>query len=59
MDGGSGNMGQGTSSNYWSPGNDGVRVTVVDSESGNPVGTIVDFSNRAQPSRCSSFWKGK
>lgn len=48
MDGG-GNMGQGTSSNYWSPGNDGVRVTVVDSESGNPVGTIVDFQMGSHP----------
>lgn len=57
MDGGGGNMGQGTSSNYWSPGNDGVRVTVVDSESGNPVGTIVDFSNRAQPSAVLHFGK--
>ena len=29
VDNGSGEMGQGTSSNKWTPGNDGVRVTVV------------------------------
>lgn len=28
-DGGGGSMGQGSSQNVWSPGNDGVRVTVV------------------------------
>ena len=30
IDGGGGSMGQGTSSNFWNPGNDGVRITVVD-----------------------------
>lgn len=34
MDGGGGGMGQGTSTNYWSTGNDGVRVTVVNAQSG-------------------------
>ena len=29
VDGGGGSMGQGSSQNVWSPGNDGVRVTVV------------------------------
>ena len=29
IDGGGGGMGDGTSSNSWTPGNDGVRVTVV------------------------------
>ena len=33
MDGGGGGMGSGTSSNYWNPGMDGVRVTIVDAES--------------------------
>lgn len=31
IDNGSGGMGSGTSQNSWTPGNDGVRVTVVDS----------------------------
>lgn len=49
MDGGGGSMGQGTSANSWSPGNDGVRITVVDAESGGAVSASVDFSNRSQP----------
>ena len=32
MDGGGGGMGQGTAQNKWSPGNDGVRITVVDAD---------------------------
>ena len=49
IDQGGGNMGQGTSQNKWSPGNDGVRITVVDAETGIPVSGSVDFSNRPQP----------
>lgn len=49
MDGGGSGMGQGTFTNFWSTGNDGVRVTVVQAESGAAVGSIVDFANRAQP----------
>ena len=30
-------MGQGTSSNFWNSGNDGVRITVVDASSGTAV----------------------
>lgn len=48
MDAGGGGMGQGTSQNKWTPGNDGVRITVIDTESGAAVSTPVDFSNRAQ-----------
>lgn len=44
--GGDGGWGTGTSSSYWSPGSDGVRVTVVDAGSGAPVSEPVDFSNR-------------
>lgn len=32
VDGGGGSMGQGTSQNSWNPGMDGVRVTVIYSE---------------------------
>ncbi len=56
MDGGGG-MGQGTSTNFWSTGNDGVRVTVVQAESGTSVGSIVDFANRAQPATVLHFGK--
>lgn len=48
IDGGGGGMGNGTSSNFWNPGNDGVRITVVNAESGTAVSTPVDFTNRAQ-----------
>ncbi|OUP05737.1 hypothetical protein [Anaeromassilibacillus sp. An200] len=48
IDGGGGSMGNGTSTNFWSPGNDGIRVSVVDAESGATVSTSVDFSNRTQ-----------
>jgi len=49
IDGGGGGMGQGTSSNSWNPGNDGVRITVVDAESGEAASAPIDFSNRDQP----------
>lgn len=49
IDQGGGNMGQGTSQNKWSPGNDGVRITVVEADTGIPVSGSVDFSNRPQP----------
>lgn len=46
IDGGGGGMGQGTSQNFWSVGNDGVRITVVDSQSGTAATSSVDFSNK-------------
>ena len=57
LDGGGGNMNQGTSTNFWSPGNDGVRVTVVDAQSGSAVSTPVDFSNRSQAATMLHFGK--
>lgn len=57
IDGGGGNMGQGTSSNFWNPGNDGVRITVVDAQSGSAVSSPVDFSNRDQRSSVLHFGK--
>ena len=48
MDGGGGGMGQGTAQNKWSPGNDGVRITVVDADSGTAVSSPLDFANREQ-----------
>lgn len=57
MDGGGGGMGQGTNANKWSPGNDGVRITIVDAVSGAPVSTPIDFSRRNQPTGILHFGK--
>ncbi len=57
LDGGGGSMNQGTSTNFWSPGNDGVRVTVVDAQSGAAVSTPVDFANRSQSAEMLHFGK--
>lgn len=46
IDAGGGGMGEGTSSNVWSPGNDGVRVTVVKAENHSPVTTPIDLTNK-------------
>lgn len=43
MDGGGSGMGQGTAQNFWSPGNDGVRITVVNAETGEAAAPSVDF----------------
>ena len=47
IDAGGGGMGEGTSSNVWSPGNDGVRVTVVKAENHSPVTTPIDLTNKS------------
>ena len=39
-------MGGGTSGNVWSPGNDGVRVTVVKADTHSPVTTPIDLTNK-------------
>jgi hypothetical protein len=57
LDGGGGGMGSGTSSNKWTPGNDGVRATVVDAVTGAPISTPMDFSNRAQAGSVVYFGK--
>lgn len=46
MDGGGSGMGQGTTQNFWSPGNDGVRITVVHAETGEAAAPPEDFSNK-------------
>lgn len=45
LDGGGGGLGQGSSDNYWNGGNDGVRVTVVNADTGLPVTVPVDITN--------------
>ena len=46
VDGGGGGMGDGTSSNSWNPGNDGVRVTVVRVSDHAVVTTPIDLTNK-------------
>lgn len=47
VDGGGGGMGDGTSSNSWNPGNDGVRVTVVRADDHTAVTVPIDFTNKS------------
>lgn len=49
MDSGGGGMGQGSAQNKWTPGMDGVRVTVVHADSHAPVTAPIDLTNK-QPS---------
>ena len=56
LDGGGGSMGQGTSQNSWSPGNEGVRVTVIRAESHDPVTRPIDLTNK-HPNIAYSFGK--
>lgn len=56
LDGGGGSMGQGTSLNSWSPGNEGVRVTVVRAEGHEPVARPIDLTNK-RPNIAYSFGK--
>ena len=58
IDGGGGGLGQGSDGNYWNSGNDGVRVTVVNANTGSPVTTPIDFTNN-NPTIRISFWKGQ
>lgn len=57
FDGGGGGMGNGTSQNFWNPGNDGVRVTVIRNSDKIPVTTPIDLSNNNQPSNIGHFGK--
>ncbi len=54
---GGGSMGSGTSSNRWSVGEDGVRVTIIHADSGRPVTTPVDITNRWPSSDLVHFGK--
>lgn len=56
MDGSGGSMGDGTNQGYWNPGMDGIRVTVVRSDSHEPVTIPVDFTNK-EPSILVHFGK--
>ena len=45
IDNGGGGLKDGSSENFWNPGNDGVRVTVVDAETGAVKSASVDYTN--------------
>ena len=46
VDGGGGSMGQETSQNSWNPGMDGVRVTVIYSETQKPASASIDLTSK-------------
>ena len=45
IDNGGGELQNGTSQNFWHPGDDGVRVTAVDSETGEVRSASIDYTN--------------
>ncbi len=53
--GGSGMGGDGTSTDKWSPGYDGVRVTVVRASDYSVVTTPIDLTNKQPPSTMFHF----
>lgn len=57
IDGGGGNMGHGTSTNYWNPGMDGVRISVVNTSTHSVVGNTIDWSNKSPNSNTIHFGK--
>lgn len=57
IDNGGGSMGQGTSQNSWTPGMEGVRITVVEAESGTPITTPIDLTNKKLGNISYSFGK--
>lgn len=56
MAGGGGNMEQGSAQNFWSPGNDGIRVTIVRAEDRTSVTRPLDLTNK-KPKIAYSFGK--
>ena len=57
IDSGGGDMGSGTSQNKWSPGNDGVRVSIVRANDHSVVTTSIDLTNKQPPSTMFHFGK--
>ena len=56
IDGGGGDMGSGSSTNYWSGGWDGVRVTVITNEGGIASSTI-DYTNKVVSKKIQHYGK--
>ncbi|MGN0578369.1 MAG: hypothetical protein ACI4J4_07095, partial [Ruminiclostridium sp.] len=48
IDNGGGGLGQGTHENGWYPLDDGVRITLVDAESGEVKSASIDYTNRSR-----------
>lgn len=46
IDGGGGGMGNGTNQNFWNPGDEGVRITVIRTSDHRVVTTPIDFTNK-------------
>lgn len=57
VDGGGGGMGDGTSTNSWTPGNEGVRVTVVRVSDHAVVTTPIDLTNKSPATSIYHFGK--
>ena len=57
FDGGGGSMGDGTKTNYWNPGMDGVRVSIVDVGSHSVVRTPIDLTNKVPIANVAHFGK--
>lgn len=57
FDGGGGSMGDGTKTNYWNPGMDGVRVSIVDVGSHSVVRTPIDLTNKVPIANIAHFGK--
>ena len=57
VDSGGGGMGQGSKQNYWSSGNEGIRVTIVRSSDHVVVSTPIDLSNKAIGGKIYHFGK--
>jgi hypothetical protein len=56
IDGGGGGMGSGTSTDSWTPGMDGIRVSIVDVTTGAVMGVPIDYTNN-RPTPAYNFGK--
>lgn len=57
IDHGGGGMGSGTSENKWSPGYDGVRITIIQANDQVAISTPIDYTNKTLPSQILHFKK--
>ena len=57
MDSGGSGMGDGTKTNYWNPGMDGVRLSVVHADNRTIIGNVVDWSNQNPNANIAHFGK--
>lgn len=57
IDHGGGGMGSGTGENYWNPGDEGVRITVVRASDRAVVTTPIDFTNKTPSGTIVHFGK--